>query len=163
MMFLGIKFMKNRFFKTFVRAAQAAKRSDGFTLIELMVVIVIIGLLTTLVVINVLSSQDRAMVEKARADVHLLEQAIEMYRLDNGQYPTIDQGLQALVSAPDGLKRPTRYRKGGYIRRLPADPWGNEYQYIIPGENEVFDIISLGADGRVGGDGLSADVTNWQK
>ena len=136
--------------------------SAGFTLIELMVVIVIIGLLATVVMINVLPSQDRAMAEKARADVSLLEQAIETYRLDNLTYPRAEQGLQALLQAPPGLARPERYRKGGYIRRLPADPWGNPYQYRIPGQSGAFDVYSFGADGTPGGDADNADIGNWQ-
>lgn len=138
------------------------KGEEGFTLVELMVVIVIIGLLATVVVINVLPSQDQAMMEKARADVRLLEQGLEMYRMDNLTYPTTDQGLEALVDAPDGLARPERYRTGGYIRRLPDDPWGNPYQYVFPGENGTFDVYSLGADGRLGGEDLNADIGNWQ-
>ena len=134
----------------------------GFTLIELMVVIVIIGLLATVVMINVLPSQDRAMAEKARADVALLEQALEAYRLDNLTYPRNDQGLQALLQAPAGLARPERYRKGGYIRRLPDDPWGNPYQYRIPCRRGAFDVYSFGADGAEGGDGENADIGNWQ-
>jgi general secretion pathway protein G len=137
-------------------------RSAGFTLIELMVVIVIIGLLATVVMINVLPSQDRAMAEKARADVALLEQAIETYRLDNLTYPRTEQGLQALLQAPAGLARPERYRKGGYIRRLPADPWGNPYQFRIPGQRGTFDVYSFGADGTAGGEGENADIGNWQ-
>lgn len=138
------------------------RRSAGFTLIELMVVIVIIGLLATVVVVNVMPSQDRAMAEKARADVALLEQALETYRLDNLVYPRNEQGLQALLTPPQGLQRPERYRKGGYIRRLPADPWGNPYQYRIPGRNGAFDVLSLGADGAEGGEGDNADIGNWQ-
>jgi len=134
----------------------------GFTLIELMVVIVIIGLLATVVVVNVLPSQDRAMIEKARADVALLEQAVEMYRLDNLTYPTVDEGLEALQVAPSGLLRPERYRSGGYIKRLPQDPWGNAYQYLQPGESGTFDVYSLGADGRLGGEGSNADIGNWE-
>lgn len=133
----------------------------GFTLIELMVVIVIIGLLATVVVVNVLPTQDTAMTEKARADVALLEQALEMYRLDNLSYPTVDEGLDALVAAPSGLARPDKYRAGGYVKRLPEDPWGNAYQYLQPGEHGVFDVYSLGADGRLDGDGLNADIGNW--
>lgn len=133
----------------------------GFTLIELMVVIVIIGLLATVVVVNVLPSQDRAMTEKARADVALLEQAIEMYRLDNLTYPTVDEGLDALITPPSGLGQPERYRPGGYVRRMPDDPWGNPYQYVQPGESGPFDVYSLGADGRLGGEGLNADIGNW--
>ena len=140
----------------------ARRRARGFTLIELMVVIVIIGLLATVVVINVMPSQDRAMAEKARADVALLEQAMEAYRLDNLAYPAGGQGLQALLSAPAGLARPERYRKGGYIRRLPADPWGNAYQYRVPGRRGAFDVYSFGADGVEGGEAENADIGNWQ-
>jgi general secretion pathway protein G len=139
----------------------SSRRERGFTLIELMVVIVIIGLLATVVVVNVLPSQDRAMTEKARADVALLEQALEMYRLDLLAYPTVDQGLDALVAAPNGIANPERYRPGGYVKRLPDDPWGNPYQYVQPGENSPFDLYSLGADGRLGGDGQNADIGNW--
>jgi len=139
----------------------ATQRERGFTLIELMVVIVIIGLLATVVVINVLPSQDRAMTEKARADVALLEQALEMYRLDVLSYPSVDQGLEALVTEPTGISNSERYRPGGYIKRLPEDPWGNPYQYVQPGENGPFDLYSLGADGRLGGDGQNADIGNW--
>lgn len=134
----------------------------GFTLVELMVVIVIIGLLATVVVVNVLPSQDRAMVEKAKADISLLEQALEMYRLDNLAYPTLEQGLDALLAPPPGLARPERYREGGYIKRLPQDPWGQAYQYLQPGEQGAFDLYSLGADGRLGGEGNDADIGNWQ-
>ena len=136
-------------------------RSAGFTLVELMVVIVIIGLLATVVMINVMPSQDRAMAEKARADVSVLEQAVETYRLENLAYPRTEQGLDALVRAPAGLARPERYRKDGYVRRLPADPWGNTYQYRQPGEHGAFDIYSLGADGVEGGEGDAADIGNW--
>ena len=133
----------------------------GFTLIELMVVIVIIGLLSTFVILNVLPSQDKAMVEKVKADVALLEQAVEMFRLDNLTYPTTEQGLEALTVRPDSLGRPERYRTDGYVKRLPADPWGNPYQYVNPGEHGAYDIYSLGANGRIGGDGLDADIGNW--
>lgn len=133
----------------------------GFTLLELMVVVVIIGLLATIVMINVLPSQDRAMQEKARADISVLEQAIETYRLDNFSFPTSEQGLAALASPPPGLARPDRYREGGYIRRLPEDPWGNPYQYALPGEHGRFDVYSFGADGAKGGEGGDADIGNW--
>ena len=139
-----------------------SQRQRGFTLIELMVVIVIIGLLSTFVILNVLPSQDKAMVEKVRADVALIEQAVEMYRLDNLAYPTTDQGLEALSKRPAGLTRPERYRTDGYVKRLPADPWGTSYQYVQPGEHGPFDIYSLGANGRIGGEGLDADIGNWK-
>lgn len=134
----------------------------GFTLVELMVVIVIIGLLATVVMINVMPSQDRAMAEKARADISVLEQALETYRLELLQYPTSAQGLQSLLTAPTGLQRPDRYRQGGYIRRLPDDPWGNPYRYRSPGEHGQFDVYSLGADGTEGGEGEAADIGNWR-
>jgi general secretion pathway protein G len=137
-------------------------RTRGFTLVELMVVIVIIGLLATVVMINVMPSQDRAMVEKTRADVSVLEQAVETYRLDNLAYPRSEHGLQALLDAPPGLARPERYRRGGYIRRLPDDPWGNPYQYRAPGRRAAFDVFSFGADGAEGGGGDNADIGNWQ-
>lgn len=133
----------------------------GFTLVELMVVIVILGLLATVVMLNVMPSQDKAMTEKARADIATLEQALDTYRLDNLVYPTTAQGLDALVQAPAGLARPERYRQGGYIKRLPADPWDTPYQYRNPGQHGAVDVFSLGADGQEGGDGTAADIGNW--
>ncbi|GLT01239.1 type II secretion system protein GspG [Sphingobium jiangsuense] len=130
----------------------------GFTLVELMVVIVIIGLLATIVAINVIPATDTARVEKAKADIAVIEQALEQYRLDNLGYPTQTQGLAALLSAPAGLAQPERYRRGGYIRKLPDDPWGRAYQYRVPGEKGAFDIISLGADGQPGGTEDNADI-----
>ena len=139
------------------------RKRAGFTLVEVMVVVVIIGLLATVVVINVLPAQDRAMVEKAGADIAVLEQAVETYRLDNLTFPRTEDGLQALVAPPASLNRPERYRQGGYVRRLPDDPWGNPYQYRQPGrDNRPFEIISLGADGQEGGEGNDADISNWR-
>ncbi len=124
------------------------RKERGFTLVEMMVVIVIIGLLATIVVINVMPAADRAAVTKARADIATLEQGVEMYRLDNMRYPTSEEGLQALVN-------------GNYVRRLPDDPWNNPYRYAAPGpEGRPFQISSLGADGREGGDGDNADIVN---
>ena len=151
-MFLFQKIFKNK--KT---GLQLAKNEDGFSLIELMVVVVIMGLLTTIVVINVLPNQDRAMVEKARADIRVISQAIEMYRMDEMKYPTMDQGIDILTRAPDG----NNFRKEGYIKSLPKDPWGKEYQYLIPGEHGTFDVFSYGADGRLGGEALNLDIGNW--
>lgn len=124
---------------------------DGFTLVELMVVIVIIGLLTTLVVINVLPSQDIAMQKKAQADIATIEQAMEMYRLERMSYPPT---LAALAEGTGG--------RGGYIRRLPDDPWGRPYSYANPGTHGPIDIWSLGADGAEGGEGDDADISNWK-
>ena len=135
----------------------------GFTLVELMVVIVIIGLLATVVMINVLPSQDKAMATKAKADIATLEQAMEMYRLDNLTYPGGSDGLNALVAAPPGLAQSERYRPGGYIRSLPKDPWGRPYQLAVPGKSGPFDISSLGADGAPGGEGENADITGAQQ
>lgn len=131
---------------------------EGFTLVELMVVIVIIGLLATVVLINVLPSQDKAMATKARADIATLGQAMEMYRLDNFSYPSGGAGLAALTSAPSGLSQPGNYRPGGYVKNLPKDPWGRPYQLSVPGKTGPFDIYSLGADGAPGGEGENADI-----
>ncbi|MCA0357510.1 MAG: type II secretion system major pseudopilin GspG [Proteobacteria bacterium] len=136
-------------------------RRAGFTLVEMMVVIVILGLLATVVAINVLPNQEKAMKGKARADVSVLEQALESYRLDNFAFPTTEQGLSALVTPPAGLTQVDRYREGGYIRRLPKDPWGNDYQYRAPGAHGAIDVYSFGADGREGGEGKDADIGNW--
>ncbi|WP_114417812.1 type II secretion system major pseudopilin GspG [Marinospirillum perlucidum] len=141
---------------------QQVKKNKGFTLLEVMVVLVIIGLLVAIVAPNVLDNQDKAMVQKAKADLASLEQALEMYRLDNFNYPTSEQGLDALVTKPTLAPQPDNYRENGYIRRLPTDPWGNDYQYRQPGEHGRVDIYSLGADGREGGEDLNADVGNWE-
>ena len=127
---------------------QKQGRIDGFTLVELMVVLVIIGLLATIVILNVMPAADRAAVTKARADIATLEQGVEMYRLDNQRYPTGEEGLQALVA-------------GDYIRRLPNDPWNHPYRYSAPGrDGRPFTIATWGADGREGGSGENADIAN---
>jgi general secretion pathway protein G len=138
------------------------EEEEGFTLVELMVVIVIIGLLATVVIVNVLPTRDKAMVEKARADIALIEQGLEMYRLDNFNYPAAAEGLAALQTPPAGLAQPDRYRRGGYLKRLPDDPWGKPYQYANPGVHGPIDVFSLGADGVPGGEGENADIGNWR-
>ncbi|GLV20795.1 type II secretion system protein GspG [Sphingobium sp. TomMM35A] len=130
----------------------------GFTLVELMVVIVIIGLLATIVAINVIPATDTARVEKAKADIATIEQALEQYRLDNLSYPSQADGLQALINPPASLAQPQRYRRGGYIKKLPQDPWGRAYNYVVPGRKGAFDISSLGADGQPGGESENADI-----
>ncbi len=141
---------------------KGTQKDLGFTLVEVMVVMVIIGLLTTFVVINVLPSQDKAMVQKAKGDIRLLEQAAEMYRLDMLDYPDEAVGLGALKALPNGSGNNERYRKGGYVKYLPNDPWDRPYIYRYPGEFGVFDILSYGADGEPGGEGLAADIVSWQ-
>lgn len=123
-----------------------------------MVTIVIIGLLSTVVLINVLPSRDQAMVDKARIDIEVLAQSLDQFKLDNFAYPRTEDGLEALVAMPSGHPRPDRYREGGYIRKLPSDPWGNPYRYAFPGRNGRFDVISFGADGAPGGEGGDADI-----
>lgn len=134
-------------------------RRNGFSLVELMVVIFIIGLLATVVLINVLPSQDTAMVVKARSDISTLEQAMDMYRLDMTTYPGQAEGLNALKTPPANLGMPQNYRAGGYVKDIPSDPWGRPYQYQTPGrDGRPFDIFSLGADGQPGGTELDADI-----
>jgi len=139
---------------------QRSKNQAGFTLLEVMVVIVILGILASFVVPNLLGNKEKADQQKAITDIVALENALDMYKLDNSVYPTTDQGLDALVTKPTNPE-PRNYRDGGYIRRLPQDAWGNDYQYLSPGDNGAVDIFSLGADGQEGGDGINADIGNW--
>lgn len=135
--------------------------ANGFTLIELMVVIVIIGILTTVVVVNVLPDVDKAAVTRARADIASLETALTGYKADTMVYPSTAQGLAALRSAPADLASPERYRPGGYVSRLPDDPWGHPYQYASPGRHGPFDVWSMGPDGRSGPGAEDDDIGNW--
>ncbi|HDR2845618.1 TPA: type II secretion system major pseudopilin GspG [Enterobacter sichuanensis] len=137
---------------------QTFKTQRGFTLMELMVVIVILGVLASLVVPNLMGNKDRADRQKAVSDIVALENALDMYKLDNHRYPTTDQGLDALVVAPTLAPLAENYNPEGYIRRLPADPWGNEYVLISPGEHGAIDISSTGPDGEIG---TADDISNW--
>jgi general secretion pathway protein G len=140
------------------RPRQALRR--GFTLIELMVVLVILGVLAALIVPNVLDRTDDARATAARADINNLMQALKLYKLDNQRYPSAEQGLDALVKKPTGGAVPPNWRP--YLEKLPADPWGRAYQFINPGVKGEIDVFSLGADGQAGGDGKNADIGSWQ-
>jgi general secretion pathway protein G len=143
-----------------LNAIRAAQR--GFTLIEVMVVVVILGILAAVVVPRVMDRPDQARITKVQNDIRALESALNLYRLDNFAYPTTEQGLRALVTQPTGSDAPRNWRTGGYIDRLQRDPWGNEYQYLRPGrDGREYDLFSLGADGRPGGEGANADIGNW--
>lgn len=133
----------------------------GFTLLEVMVVVVILGILAALVVPKIISRPDEARVIAAKQDIASLMQALKIYRLDNQRYPTTEQGLQALVTKPTTAPLPLNWKLGGYVERLPKDPWGNLYQYLNPGVHGEIDVFSYGADGVPGGEGIDADVGSW--
>ncbi len=136
-------------------------RHRGFTLIEIMVVIVILGILAALVVPRVLERPDEARVVAARNDVAAIAQALKLYRLDNQRYPTTEQGLAALVARPTQAPLPINWKPNGYLERLPKDPWGHPYQYLNPGLRGEIDVFSLGADGQPGGSGIDAEIGSW--
>jgi general secretion pathway protein G len=140
---------------------QRNHREAGFTLIEIMVVIAIIGILATLIVPNIMGRPDEARVTAAKHDVGTINQALKLYRLDIGRYPTTEQGLKALVERPTSEPIPQNWKTGGYLSSVPKDPWGNPYQYSNPGTRGEIDVISYGADGKPGGTGTDADIGNW--
>jgi general secretion pathway protein G len=133
----------------------------GFTLVEILVVIVILGILAALVVPRVLERPDEARVIAAKNDIAAISGALKLYRLDNGRYPTSEQGLAALVSKPTQVPLPPNWKPNGYLDRLPKDPWGNPYQYLSPGLRGDIDVFSFGADGAPGGTGVDADIGSW--
>jgi general secretion pathway protein G len=138
-----------------------SERLQGFTLLELMVVVVILGILGALVVPRIISRPDDARVMAARQDIASLAQALRLYRLDNQTYPGTEQGLQALTERPTGTPTPLNWKSGGYLERLPVDPWGTPYGYLNPGLYGEIDIFSFGSDGQNGGEGNAADIGSW--
>lgn len=138
-------------------------RCAGFTLIEVMVVVVILSILATLIVPKILGRPEEARRTKAMLDIQAIGSALQMYRLDNSRYPTTDQGLEALVTRPTSDPVPKRWKEGGYLEQLPEDPWGNPYVYLSPGEHGDYDIVSYGADGFPGGEGKDRDVSSWDR
>lgn len=135
----------------------------GFTLIEVLVVVVIIGILAAVVVPRFMDEPDKARAVKARQDIQALVTALNMYRLDNQVYPSTNQGLAALVNEPSGRPEPTNWKAGGYIERLPRDPWGRDYLYLNPGVHGDIDVWTNGADGQPGGEGINAEIGNWSE
>ena len=138
-----------------------SKTRNGFTLIEIMVVVVILAILAALIVPKIMSRPDEARVVAARQDISTIMQALRLYRLDNLRYPTSEQGLAALVAPPTSAPVPPNWKAGGYLERLPRDPWGNPYQFLNPGLRGEIDVFSFGADGVAGGQGTDADVGSW--
>ncbi len=141
--------------------ALAGGPASGFTLIEVMIVVVILGILAAVVIPKILDRPDQARVTAAKADIAVLMQQLKLYRLDNAAYPSTDQGLQALTVRPTTNPLPLNWKSGGYLEKLPNDPWGRPYQYLNPGLKGELDVFSLGADGQPGGEGNNADIGSW--
>ena len=139
------------------------KRRSGFTLVEILVVVVILGLLATLVIPRVVGRGEEAKRTATLVQIRAIEQALDLYKLDNGFYPTTEQGLEALVSKPSGMPEPMNFRKDGYMKKVPVDPWGRPYVYRSPGEHGETDILSFGPDGAEGGEEDDRDITNWEQ
>ena len=149
---------------TLRHASPGSDRHKGFTLIELMVVVVILGILALYVAPKIMGRPDEAKQVKAKMDIASLETALKLYRLDSGLYPSTEQGLSALVQPPQSGTIPKSWKEGGYLEKgqVPKDPWGNEYLYLSPGSHGDFDIVCLGADGVAGGEGKDRDINNWE-
>lgn len=135
---------------------------NGFTLLEILVVVFIIGILASLIVPNIIGRKDQAMIIAVKNDVRTLVGALKLYRLDNSVYPDTEQGLKALTQKPESGRAPQNWKSGGYIDRLPKDPWQLDYQYLNPGVHGEIDVFSLGADNQPGGEGNDADIGNWE-
>jgi len=136
-------------------------RNKGFTLIEIMVVMVILGLLVAIVAPNIMGRSDQAKVTVAETQLSNIANALDLYRLDNSHYPSTQQGLEALVRRPSGSPEPRNWNADGYLKSVPEDPWGNEYQYVSPGTEGPYDLYSFGSDGQEGGEGDAADISVW--
>ena len=137
------------------------KYSRGFTLIEVMVVVAILGILAAIVVPKIMGRPDDARIVAAKQDIGAITQALKLYRLDNATYPSTEQGLQALITKPGSQPIPLNWKSGGYLDKIPKDPWRNEYQMLSPGVNGEIDVFSYGADGQQGGEGNNADIGSW--
>jgi type II secretion system protein G len=140
----------------------APTRRSGFTLIEILIVLVILSIIASLVVPNIMSRPDDARVTVAKADIRAVSNALELYKFDNFQYPSTQQGLMALVKKPAGYPVPKNWKQDGYLKTVPVDPWGNPYQYQQPGTHGAYDVYSYGADGKLGGDAYNKDIGNWE-
>lgn len=137
------------------------RKDEGFSLLELMVVVVILSILAIAIVPRIIDRPDQARVARARSDIAVLESALQLYRLDNLGYPTTEQGLRALVEKPARPPLPPNWAGAGYVQSLPKDPWGADYQYLYPGLRGEFDVFSYGADGKPGGEGVNRDIGSW--
>ncbi len=157
-LFIAAKLQSVRFWRSH------PKFCAGFTLIEIMVVIVILGILATLIIPRFMGREEEARRTMARVQIESIETALKLYKLDNGVYPSTEQGLQALVEPPSIGQIPRKWREGGYLEkgRVPTDPWDNDYVYLSPGLHGDFDLISYGADGEPGGEGNNQDINNWE-
>ncbi len=143
------------------KRSNSLANSAGFTLVEIMVVVVILSILAAIVVPKIMNRPDQAREAKVRQDIRALSAALDLYRLDNFAYPTTDEGLEALVVQPSSQSDTSKWKEGGYIKHLPKDPWGKPYNFLQPGTHDEYDIFSLGSDGAVGGSGAGVDIGSW--
>ena len=137
------------------------RHQGGFSLLEIMVVVVIIGILVASIAPTLFGETEKARITRVKVDITAMEDALERYKMDNFNYPNTDQGLEGLITEPQASPAPKHFKEGGYLRRIQKDPWGNDYQYISPGEVGPYDLFTLGADGELGGEGANADIGNW--